>query len=89
MNTEKMISELQRVAAAHQNDKLFTGDLNITLMCNDMIDKIKELQEEINKSYCRGWNDAMTRNCTNVQSDLNEDKKRFVHQEQSNEDYWV
>lgn len=43
MNTEEMISELQRVADGYKNDKLFTGDLNITLMCNDMIDKIKEL----------------------------------------------
>lgn len=28
-------------------------------------------------------------NCTEcIKSDLNEDKKRFVHQEQSNEDYF-
>lgn len=67
MNTEEMISELQRVADAHQNDKLFTGDLNITLMCNDVIDKIKELQEEINKSYGRGWNDCKKYVLNNLQ----------------------
>lgn len=45
METEKMIKELTRVADKHADDKLFTGDTNITQMCTDVIRKLEELKE--------------------------------------------
>lgn len=45
MVTEQMLGELKRTAEMHRNDKLFTGQTNITAMCEDIIPKLEKLTE--------------------------------------------
>ena len=42
MNTVDMIKELRGEAERHKNDKVFTGQTNISVMCNDIADKMEE-----------------------------------------------
>lgn len=42
MNTIDMIRELRGEAEKHKSDKVFTGQTNISVMCNDVADKIEE-----------------------------------------------
>ncbi|QHJ85042.1 MAG: hypothetical protein [Bacteriophage sp.] len=45
METEKMIMELRRIAKNHKNDRLCTGELNLTDMCTDVADRLEDLNE--------------------------------------------
>lgn len=45
MDTKTMINELKREAEKHRNDRLFTGQTNITALCNDVIHKLEKLVE--------------------------------------------
>lgn len=47
MNTETMIRNLEKVAKDHEHDRIFTGQLNISLMCGDVVRKLKELEAEL------------------------------------------
>ncbi len=42
MNTVDMIRELRGEAERHKNDKVFTGQTNITTMCTDVANKLEE-----------------------------------------------
>lgn len=46
MDTERMIRELRSVAQRHKNDKVFTGGLLLSDMCNDVANRLEELLEE-------------------------------------------
>ncbi len=45
MDTERMINELENVAEKYRNKRVFTGEVNITAMCEDVIPKLKQLKE--------------------------------------------
>ena len=40
-----MINQLKYEAEKHKNDSLFTGQTNITALCNDVIPKLEKLAE--------------------------------------------
>lgn len=42
MNITDMIRELRGEAERHKEDKVFTGQTNITTMCTDVADKLEE-----------------------------------------------
>lgn len=44
MDTERMINELKNVAEKHGNKRVFTGEVNITAMCEDIIPKLEQLK---------------------------------------------
>lgn len=44
MDTDTIIRHLEYEADRHKNDRLFTGQVNITAMCRDLIPKMKELK---------------------------------------------
>ena len=48
MDTEQMIRALRYEAEKHEDDKLFTGDTNISAMCTDAANKIEELNNKLN-----------------------------------------
>ena len=48
MDTEKMIRELRAVAAKHADDQVFTGQLSISQMCQDVADRLEEQEYLIN-----------------------------------------
>lgn len=43
MDTERMIQELRIEAERHKNDRLFTGQLNISIMCREVANRMEEL----------------------------------------------
>lgn len=45
MDTKTMINQLKYEAEKHKNDSLFTGQTNITALCNDVIPKLGKLAE--------------------------------------------
>ena len=45
METREMINQLKYEAQKHNNDRLFTGQTNITALCNDVIPKLEKLAE--------------------------------------------
>lgn len=45
MDTERMIRNLRKVEKEHEQDKVFTGQLNISVMCRDIICKLEELKK--------------------------------------------
>lgn len=45
MDTKTMINQLKYEAEKHKNDSLFTGQTNITALCNDVIPKLEKLAE--------------------------------------------
>ena len=45
MDTKTMINQLKYEAEKHKNDSLFTGQTNITALCNDVIPKLDKLAE--------------------------------------------
>lgn len=47
MSTEDMIMELNGVREKYKNKPVYTGDVNIPIMCDDVIRKLKELNKEI------------------------------------------
>lgn len=44
MDTERMISELKSLEVKHRNDKVFTGQLNISEMAHDARKRLEELK---------------------------------------------
>lgn len=42
MKTTDLIRELRGEAERHKNDKVFTGQTNISAMCTDVADKLEE-----------------------------------------------
>lgn len=44
MDTETMIRELERVEENHKDDKVFTGQLNISEMAHDVRKRLEELK---------------------------------------------
>ena len=46
METSTMIRQLRRTAKKHENDKLYTFDTNISLMCTDVANRLEELEKE-------------------------------------------
>ena len=40
-----MIRELRREVEKHKNDKLFTGETDITLMCTQVVNRLEELMK--------------------------------------------
>ena len=44
MDTERMISELKSLEVKHRNDKVFTGQLNISEMAHDVRKRLEELK---------------------------------------------
>ena len=44
MDTDTIIRQLEYEADKHKNDRLFTGQTDITAMCRDLIPKMKELK---------------------------------------------
>ena len=44
MDTERMISELKSLEVKHRNDKVFTGQLNISEMAHDVRKRLEELR---------------------------------------------
>ncbi|MFA9464065.1 MAG: hypothetical protein ACERKN_07200 [Velocimicrobium sp.] len=45
MKTKKMINELRRLEEKHKNDKVFTGEINWSVMCHDVASKLEELSD--------------------------------------------
>ena len=45
MDTKTMINQLKHEAEKHKNDSLFTGQANITALCNDVIPKLEKLEK--------------------------------------------
>lgn len=45
MDAKTMINQLKYEAEKHKNDSLFTGQTNITALCNDVIPKLEKLAE--------------------------------------------
>lgn len=45
MNTERMINELESVVEKYRNKMTFTGEINITAMCKDIIPKLRQLKD--------------------------------------------
>lgn len=45
MDAKTMINQLKYEAEKHKNDSLFTGQTNITALCNDVIPKLENLAE--------------------------------------------
>lgn len=46
MDTDRMIWELRRLAKKHENDKVYTGENNWSLMCTDVANRLEELDKE-------------------------------------------
>ena len=44
MRTDEIIQNLKYTAKKHENDKVFTGQLNITSMCKDILPKMEQLK---------------------------------------------
>lgn len=44
MDTDTIIRQLEYEEDKHKNDRLFTGQINITAMCRDLIPKMKALK---------------------------------------------
>ena len=44
MDTDTIIRQLEYEADKHKNDRLFTGQTDITALCRDLIPKMKELK---------------------------------------------
>lgn len=44
MNTERMIRELRNISEKHKDDSVFTGHLNLSLMCQDVADRLEDLK---------------------------------------------
>lgn len=64
MNTERMIRELRNISEKHKDDSVFTGHLNLSLMCRDVADRLEDLKryedtgltpEEIVEQTNAGW----------------------------------
>lgn len=49
MDTDLMIVNLRKVAKEHENDPTFTGQTIISVMCNDVANRLEEQLAEINK----------------------------------------
>jgi len=47
MTTEDMIMELNGVREKYKDKPVYTGDVNIPIMCDDIISKLRELTKEI------------------------------------------
>lgn len=47
MDTKRMIRELRTVANNHKDDKLFTGQLDINLMCTQVANHLEELYNNV------------------------------------------
>ena len=45
MTREELIKELENVKEKHKNDKHFTGELNISDMCTDVLDALSRCEE--------------------------------------------
>lgn len=45
MNKEQLIRELKYTKEKHKNDKLFTFDTDISVMCNDVLDVLSRCVE--------------------------------------------
>lgn len=45
METSTMINQLKYEAERNKNNSLFTGQTNITALCNDVIPKLEKLEE--------------------------------------------
>lgn len=67
MDTKTMINQLKYEAEKHKNDSLFTGQTNITALCNDVIPKLEKLAEYENAEEegrlvvlpCKNWLDIV------------------------------
>lgn len=46
MRTDVMIKQLRSTAKKHENDKLYTFDTNISLMCMEVANRLEELEKE-------------------------------------------
>ena len=46
METSTMIRQLRRTAKKHENDKLHTFDTDMSLMCNDVANRLEKLEKE-------------------------------------------
>lgn len=44
MRTDEIIQNLKYTAKKHENDKVFTGQLNISSMCKDILPKMEQLK---------------------------------------------
>lgn len=50
LDTERMIKELRYEAVKHKDDKLFTGQTNISAMCADAADRLEELYKDLEET---------------------------------------
>lgn len=46
MTTDTMIRQLRYTAKKHENDKLYTFDTNISLMCTEVANRLEEIEKE-------------------------------------------
>lgn len=46
MTTEDMIRNLKRVVALYKDKPVYTGEINISCMCQDVINHLRELNEK-------------------------------------------
>ena len=47
MNVEELKRSLNYTKKKHQDDRLFTGQTNIAMMCEDVLNTISEMESEI------------------------------------------
>lgn len=47
MNVEELKRNLNYTKKKHQDDRLFTGQTNIAMMCEDVLNTISEMESEI------------------------------------------
>lgn len=47
MNVEELKRNLNYTKKKHQDDRLFTGQTNIAIMCEDVLNTISEMESEI------------------------------------------
>jgi len=45
MSTEEMIHELRRLYELHKDDPVYTGDVNWSVLCHDVANRLEELNK--------------------------------------------
>ena len=55
MKLEELKRNLNYIKKKHQNDKLFTGDTNIKLLCEDCLNAIADMEAEIAQLREENW----------------------------------
>ena len=56
MNVEELKRNLNYTKKKHQDDRLFTGQTNIAIMCEDVLNTISEMESEIEQLKKENWN---------------------------------